>query len=185
VGPVRLSDRLRSIGIRQEGDPILREPCARFDLPREAERARQLRAELLDYIELIHSIYPFVKGVGLAAPQIGVARALAVVHPPDEEPITLLNPRVTAQSAERDQKFEGCLSFFDVRGLVSRPLSLQVSCATWDGRRRQMTLDLGLARLAAHEIDHLEGTLYLDRLPASRPPVPLTDYDGTGASWEY
>jgi peptide deformylase len=185
VGPEQLSDQLRAIGIRQEGDPILREPCATFDLPREAAKARNLRAELLEYMDAIHSLYPFVKGMGLAAPQIGVARALAVVHPPDGDPITLLNPQVVCESRDRDQKYEGCLSFFDVRGLVSRPLSLQVQCATWDGENRLVTLTKGRARLAAHEIDHLHGTLYLDRLPPATSPVPLTDYGGTGATWQY
>ncbi len=185
VGPGRLSDRLRAIGIRQEGDPILREPCTTFDLPREAEKARDLHGELLGYMDLIHSLYPFVKGMGLAAPQIGVSRALAVVQAPDEEPITLLNPQVVRESGERDQKYEGCLSFFDVRGLVSRALCMRVRCATWDGEDQLMTLKQGVARLAAHEIDHLHGTLYLDRLSPATAPVPLTEYDGSGEAWRY
>ncbi len=185
MGPGRLSDRLRAIGIRQEGDPILREPCTTFDLPREAEKARDLHGELLGYMDLIHSLYPFVKGMGLAAPQIGVSRALAVVQAPDEEPITLLNPQVVRESGERDQKYEGCLSFFDVRGLVSRALCMRVRCATWDGEDQLMTLKQGVARLAAHEIDHLHGTLYLDRLSPATAPVPLTEYDGSGEAWRY
>jgi peptide deformylase len=185
VGSGRPSDRLRAIGIRQQGDPVLRAPCARFELPAEADQARRLRAELLHRMRLIHGIHPFVKGMGLAAPQIGVPRALAVVEPPAGEPITLLNPQVVNESADRDQQYEGCLSFFDVRGLVGRPLSIRVRCAAWDGGERLFTFDRGVARLAAHEIDHLEGRLYLDRLAPATRPVPLAEYEGTGAAWLY
>lgn len=59
---------------------------------------------------------------GVAAPQIGISRAAAIVIPPDPgaEPLIMLNPQVISESAEADEQYEGCLSFFDVRGLVPR-----------------------------------------------------------------
>lgn len=61
------------------------------------------------------------KGLGLAAPQIGIGRAAAAVQPPGADPIVLLNLRITAASDEMDEKFEGCLSFFDVRAPAPAP----------------------------------------------------------------
>jgi peptide deformylase len=60
--------------------------------------------------------------MGIAAPQVGIARAAAIVIPPDPgaEPVVMLNPVVISESAEADEQYEGCLSFFDVRGLVPR-----------------------------------------------------------------
>nr|WTC07086.1 peptide deformylase [Streptomyces anthocyanicus] len=71
----------------------------------------------------IASVHTFAKGMGIAAPQIGIRRAAAVVQPaePGAGAIVLLNPRVIAASQETDDPYEGCLSFFDVRGLVPRP----------------------------------------------------------------
>ncbi|WP_414642608.1 peptide deformylase [Actinocrinis sp.] len=68
--------------------------------------------------------------MGNAAPQIGIVRAVAIVRTAQGETITLLNPRVNPrvidESARTDEQYEGCLSFFDVRGMVPRPLALQV-----------------------------------------------------------
>ncbi|MFJ2629012.1 peptide deformylase [Streptomyces sp. NPDC087532] len=72
------------------------------------------------------------KGVGLAAPQIGMGRSAAVVRPAEADPIVLLNPRVTRASGAVDEKYEGCLSFFDVRAPVSRPLHITVESVTLD-----------------------------------------------------
>ncbi|MGW7089049.1 peptide deformylase [Streptomyces sp. NPDC054871] len=85
-------------------------------------------------MESIGQVQPFTKGTGIAAPQIAVARAAAVVQPaePDAAPIVLLNPRITAYSDEMDVQYEGCLSFFDVRGLVPRPLRITVETAALD-----------------------------------------------------
>lgn len=180
-----LCAQLRALGIRQLGEDILRRPCTDFDLPREREAARALHEELLRYLAHLRGLYPFGKGLGLAAPQIGVARALAVVVPADGEPVTLLNPRVLASSAACDQKYEGCLSFFDVRGLVSRPLVIAVQSRGWDGTDSLIRLDHARARLAAHEIDHLQGRLYTDRLSPGARPVPVTEYRGSGTPWQY
>ncbi|MEU0247378.1 peptide deformylase [Streptomyces sp. NPDC006235] len=78
--------------------------------------------------ERIARVHTFAKGMGIAAPQIGVGRAAAVVQPAAEGAgaIVLLNPRVTAASEASDEQYEGCLSFFDVRGLVPRPLRITV-----------------------------------------------------------
>lgn len=72
----------------------------------------------------------------------------------------LLNPRIVRQSEQTDEQYEGCLSFFDVRGRVPRSLWLEVEHVNLAGERRANTFERALARLAAHEIDHLYGRLY-------------------------
>jgi peptide deformylase len=123
----------------------------------------------------------------LAAPQIGIDRAAAIVQPsdPDAEPLVLLNPRVVSESAETDEQYEGCLSFFDVRGLVPRPLRLEVEHTHLDGRQVITVLDTGLARLAGHEIDHLYGRLYTSRMRSGVRAISVEEYRGRGQPWTY
>jgi peptide deformylase len=180
-----LTARLRDMGIRQKGDPILRQVAKPFDLPAEADEATTLQEELLRYLERLQRIYPFNKGMGLAAPQIGVSRAMAVIKPPAGEPLVLVNPVVLESSPEADEHFEGCLSFFDVRGIVSRPRTAQVEVASLDGQRRVEVLDRSVARLAMHEIDHLQGKLYVDRLKPGTHVISLDDYRERDTAWQY
>lgn len=113
--------RLRDLGIRQEGDPVLRQECEPFDLQRERAEALALSEQLRRHVDQLQQIYPFTKGVGLAAPQIGVARAMSIVRPSQGADDIALIPTVVRQSDEQDEKYEGCLSFFDVRVPVPRP----------------------------------------------------------------
>ena len=154
-------------------------------LPDEAAIARGLGELLVAYLGPIRAAHPFGKGMGLAAPQIGISRAAAVVQLPDGQPIVLYNPRVIDASAECDEQYEGCLSFFDVRGMVPRPLRIDVEHATLDGAPHVMTFERGAARLWAHEIDHLAGILYVDLMGDDAAPVPVERYDGSGSDWSY
>src|SRR6266545_7138928 len=119
---------MRAAGIVQRSDPLLASAAEPFILPEQAEEAGRLIDELLAGMQRVRQHHVFAKGLGLAAPQIGVSRAAAIVQPSgdDSKPIVLLNPRVIDESAETDEQYEGCLSFFDVRGLVPRPLRLEV-----------------------------------------------------------
>jgi peptide deformylase len=183
---VPLSQVLTDMGIRQDGDPVLRQTATPFHLPAEAADAAALEARLLSYVPRLKAIYPFTKGVGIAAPQIGVSRALAIVQPPDSEThILLINPSVLWASEDIDQKAEGCLSFFDVRGEVSRPLAITVQTTDLDGHVSELRLDGGWARLALHEIDHLYGVLYSDRLAPGVPLLPTDKSDDALQSWDY
>ncbi|WP_084000932.1 peptide deformylase [Actinomadura kijaniata] len=138
-------------------------------------------------IERIARVHTFAKGMGIAAPQLGIGRAAAVIQPAEAGTgaIVLLNPRVTAFSPESDEQYEGCLSFFDVRGLVLRPLQITVETTTLDGTIVTTVYQQGLARLIAHEIDHLDGRLYLDRMRPGIEPIPVEQYRQTGQSWAY
>jgi peptide deformylase len=203
---VRASDRMRGIGIVQYGsagpptspgspavpsrgpsDDPLRRPARPFDLPAEETTAHEVVASLLTTLDRVEELHVFGKGVGLAAPQIGLGFAAAVVRPPEAaaDPVVLLNPRVVDVSGGSDEQYEGCLSFFDVRGLVARPLRLDVEHARSDGTRVITSFERAMARLVAHEIDHLEGRLYVDRMPHGTPLVPVEEYRDTGRPWRY
>ncbi len=184
--PDQLVQRLIEMGIRQRGDPILTTRTKPFDLPAERAEAEALRDQLLSYIPRLRSLYRFSKGVGLAAPQIGSQRSMAVVSPAeDAETILLTNPIVLSESKDQDEQYEGCLSFFDVRGSVLRPLAVRVQLTTLCGDSDVRELEGSMARLALHEIDHLWGLLYSDRLSPDATPLPLDQYRGTDTPWNH
>ncbi|MEV0264950.1 peptide deformylase [Streptomyces sp. NPDC050617] len=177
---------MRDLGVVQHGAGILTEPTRAFDLPTDRDEAEHITDELFAAMERIGQIHPFAKGMGIAAPQIGIARAAAVVQPPGDAPaIILLNPRITAHSGETDEQYEGCLSFFDVRGLVPRPLKITVDTTALTGERVTTVYEHGLARLVHHEIDHLDGLLYTARMRAGVEPIPIEEYRQTGSAWVY
>ncbi|MBT2527429.1 peptide deformylase [Streptomyces sp. ISL-99] len=184
------SEQMRELGIVQYGAPILAEPARLFLLPNEREAADTVIGQLLDAMARLRRAHDFSgKGLGLAAPQIGIGRAAAVVQPPGADPIVLLNPRIAVASEEMDEKFEGCLSFFDVRAPVPRPLRITVETVTPDGRAATAVYERGEARLIGHEIDHVDGLVLLNRMRPGVKPVPVEEYrtmaEATGRGWSY
>ncbi|MFF6884637.1 peptide deformylase [Streptomyces sp. NPDC012421] len=184
---VRPSEQMRDLGVVQRGAPVLAEPARAFDLPTERQAAERAVEQLFSAMERIGQVHPFAKGMGLAAPQIAIGRAAAVVQPPGPEtpPIVLLNPRITDRSPDEDEQYEGCLSYFDVRGLVPRPLRITVETTTLEGQTVSTVYERGLARLVHHEIDHLDGLLYTARMRAGVAPIPVEEYRQTGRAWAY
>jgi peptide deformylase len=183
----RASARMRGIGIVQRGSDLLRQRARHFQLPREEAEARDAVIGLLSTLDRLESLHDFSKGVGLAAPQIGRSVAAAVVRPPERaaEPVVLLNPRIVGESRDTDEQYEGCLSFFDYRGIVERPLRIEVEHARVDGTRIITSFDEAMARLVSHEIDHLEGRLYVDRMAVETTLVPVGEYLQSGRPWSY
>lgn len=187
---LRPSERMRGAGIVQRGAPMLDRPARWFDLPEQASLASDIVARLLDALHLVGELHEFSKGMGLAAPQLGIGWAATVIRAPLGQdlgggPIVLLNPRVVGESVDRDEQYEGCLSFFDVRGMVSRPLLLEVEHEDLSGNRTVTTFTKGMARLVAHEVDHLGGLLYTDRMAPDGRLVPVEEYQDQGQPWRY
>ena len=120
-------------------------------------------------------------GVGLAAPQVGQLIRVLVIHIPEEEPLALINPGVVKGAGERLVE-EGCLSIPGWRGEVKRSVTVTVKALNREGKqvRIKATDDL-LAQALEHEIDHLDGVLYVDRLSSPDklwklpPPEELED----------
>ncbi|MEV5433157.1 peptide deformylase [Streptomyces sp. NPDC052701] len=184
---VRPSEQMRELGVVQRGASILAEPARAFDLPAERREAEQTVEQLFSAMQRIGQTHPFAKGMGLAAPQIAIGRAAAVVQPPDPgtPPIVLMNPRITDRSDETGEQFEGCLSYFDVRGLVPRPLRITVETTTLEGQTVSAVYERGLARLIHHEIDHLDGLLDTARMRTGAAPISVEEYRQTGRAWTY
>ncbi|MFJ9380209.1 peptide deformylase [Streptomyces sp. NPDC101455] len=158
---MRPSEQMRDLGIVQYGARILAEPARTFRLPAEQAKADSV-------MERLTAAHDFSgKGLGLAAPQVGINRAAAVVRPPGVDPIVLLNPRITGSSQATDERYEGCLSLFDVRALPPRTLQIAFETTALDGTTVTTAYKHGTARLIAHEIDHL-----LSGVAATAPPRP-------------
>lgn len=103
------------------------------------------------------------EGLGLAAPQVAILRRAAVVVDNDETMIELINPEIVWQSDETVGAFEGCLSCPDKRGYVMRSVKVKVKAQDRNGKEFEKELEDMAARAACHEIDHLDGILFIDK----------------------
>lgn len=112
-----------------------------------------------DMIETLEN----AQGVGLAANQVGVLQRVIVIQLPEEEPRVFVNPELIRQEGEREVG-EGCLSIPGYRGLVKRSVDVRVKGLDRKGKSVRVNADGLLAQALEHEIDHLNGVLYIDRL---------------------
>jgi peptide deformylase len=141
------------------GSPVLRQraaPVAAVD-----DEVQRLVDDLFETMRA-------AKGVGLAANQVGVARRVAVVDTGEETPppLVLVNPRIVQTSDVTETVEEGCLSIPDIYGDVERPLAVVLEALDREGRPYRIDLSGFKARAVQHEIDHLDGVLFLDYLSA-------------------
>ena len=113
-----LTQTARSLGIVQADAAILQHAAAPFELPRQAAEAAHVLDRLTNTLDRFATVHNFRSGLGLSAPQLGIPRAAAAIRAPHGERHAVLNLRIIAQSADTDEEYEGCLSCFDVRGLI-------------------------------------------------------------------
>jgi len=117
--------------------------------------------------DMLRSMYS-AKGIGLAAPQVGIAKRMLVIDLDIENstslPLVMINPEITTVSAGIDTYEEGCLSIPGVYLDVVRPSTIKVSFRDEMGRPRKMNANGLMARCIQHEIDHLNGVLFVDRV---------------------
>ena len=117
--------------------------------------------------DMLKSMYS-AKGIGLAAPQVGIHKQLLVIdldlENPTNPPLVLINPEIISASASIDTYEEGCLSIPGVYLDVIRPSSIKLSFRDEMGRPKKLNADGLLARCIQHEIDHLNGVLFVDRV---------------------
>ena len=117
--------------------------------------------------EMLQSMYS-AKGIGLAAPQVGISQELLVIDINFEdsaaEPLILINPEITAFGSTLNSYEEGCLSIPGVYLNVIRPSTIKLKFRDEMGRPRKMNADGLLARCIQHEVDHLKGVLFVDRV---------------------
>ena len=117
--------------------------------------------------ELINALHEG-KGVGLAAPQVGLLERIFVVHVEDDEPRVFINPSIIETSQETVKYEEGCLSIPGIYTDVVRPRAVKIQA--WNEKGRPFTLEAAgfVARVILHEYDHLEGILFIDRIPEQK-----------------
>ncbi len=140
--------------IRIKGDPILRKKS------RTVEKIDDRTLELLSDME---ETMKEAKGLGLAAPQVGVLRRLVVVDMQDGKgTIKMINPTIVQKSDEMQENLEGCLSIPGKTGLVDRPKNLVLEYMDENGKTINLECDEYKAVCVCHEIDHLDGVLYTD-----------------------
>ena len=137
------------------------------------DETRRLARDLFD------TMYE-AEGVGLAAPQVGISRRVLVVDVPAAESAdgarqvhALVNPVVTRSSARTERESEGCLSIPGIEEAVTRPVRVTVKALSPDGEPVRIDADGLLARVLQHEIDHLDGVLFIDRLSPFKRKIVL------------
>ena len=140
-------------------DPLLRKKAAPIE---------RVDAALLKLAENMLATMYDAPGIGLAAPQVGVLRRLIVMDPSrDEEakqPLIMVNPVILDRGSEMRTHEEGCLSIPDVTAEIERPAMTRVGFIDTEGKSREQTLEGIWSTLVQHEIDHLNGVLFIDYL---------------------
>ena len=139
--------------VRFYPDPVLKKP---------AEPVTDFDGELAAFVEELLATMRISDGVGLAAPQVGVLKKIAVVEY-EGSSYVLINPRLIEQGGEQEGE-EGCLSFPGIYASVKRPEWARIEAQDERGESRVQRVEGFLARAFLHEMDHLEGRLFIDRL---------------------
>jgi peptide deformylase len=140
-------------------DPILR---------KKAKPIERVDAELSRLVDDMLATMYEAPGIGLAAPQLGILRRLIVMDPAKDEapksPIVMVNPEILERSQEMRVHDEGCLSIPDFTAEIERPAKTRVSYVDPQGKKKEAELEGIWSTLVQHEIDHLNGVLFIDYL---------------------
>lgn len=141
--------------VRKIGDEILR---------KKSRAVEKIDERIIQILDDLAETMQYEDGVGLAAPQVGILKRLIVVDGGEEKGILkLINPEVIYEEGEQFES-EGCLSVPDRSGVVRRPAKVQVKALNTDGKEVIYEGTGLLARALCHEIDHLEGILFIDKV---------------------
>ena len=152
--------------VRQIGDPVLHAP---------AKRPRLSRAELEALVGRMFASMLVARGIGIAASQIGVPLRIAIMDV-DAAGIVALEPAIEWTSEEKEETSEGCLSVRGLYGMLERPIAARIVASDVTGKRFTVVGDEFGAQCLLHETDHLNGTLYVDRLK-SRDDLHIVEPD--------
>ncbi|MDO4464523.1 MAG: peptide deformylase [Bacillota bacterium] len=140
--------------IREIGDPVLNKKC------KEVNELTDRTRELID--DMFDTMYE-ANGVGLAAPQVGILKRIVVIDVTGEDPILLINPVIMESSGEQ-RGYEGCLSVPGKNGIVTRPNYVKIKAYNEEMKPFELEGTELLARAICHELEHLDGHLYVDRV---------------------
>jgi peptide deformylase len=143
-----------AVEVRQIGDPVLHA---------QAKKPRLSRPELEALVARMFASMVVARGIGIAAPQIGVPLRIAIMDV-DQAGIVALEPTIEWMSEEKEETSEGCLSVRGMYGMLERPVAARLVADDITGKRFTLVGDEFGAQCMLHETDHLNGTLYVDRL---------------------
>ena len=165
----------KNLQILKLGNPILRL------IAKELTREEILSSEIQELIPKMWSMMREAGGIGLAAPQIGISIQLAVIklendserydNLEDSEEFIIFNPKLEVLDEKKQGFWEGCLSVPGLRGYVERPRKLKIKYLDEHAIERQVIVEDFLATVFQHELDHLFGYLYVDRLDSTKDLV--------------
>ena len=153
--------------IREIGDPVLNKSCK--TVTEITDRTRQL---IDDMFETMYD----AEGVGLAAPQVGILKRIVVVDVTGEDPILLINPVIMETSGEQTGN-EGCLSVPGTTGVVTRPNYVKVKAYNENMEPFEIEGTELLARAFCHEIEHLDGHLYVEKVEGELMNTESPDFE--------
>ena len=153
--------------IREIGDEILTKRCR--EVKEMTPRIRELIEDMLD------TMYE-ANGVGLAAPQVGILKRIVVIDTTGEDPYILINPRIVATSGEQTG-MEGCLSVPGKSGQVTRPNYVKAVALDVNMQEFELEGTELLARAICHELDHLDGHLYVEKVEGDLVVNSIDDLD--------
>ena len=153
---------MSELEIVEAGDPILREPARRLSTE------EILGAQIQGLIHDMRNAMQDVGGVGLAAPQMGSGVRVFIVEDPTTDPPipfrVFINPELSFPTVEQSVAFEGCLSVPGFQAMVRRATTVVIEALDDKGRAFELEADGWHARSLQHELDHLDGTLFIDRM---------------------
>lgn len=165
--------RLGHPNIRQGTEPVSPEEL----------HSPEIRRLIDDMVETMRD----ANGVGIAAPQVHVSKQIIVIEVSPENPrypnqpavplMVLLNPIITEHAETTEEGWEGCLSVPDLRGFVPRWTRVKVTGLDRQGQAVQLDAEGFFARVIQHEVDHLNGRVFLDRLPDLKTLTHLREYE--------
>ncbi|HEY3133023.1 MAG TPA: peptide deformylase [Gemmatimonadaceae bacterium] len=155
------------LDIRVLGDPVLRKPTKRV-----TEITDELKQLIADMFETMYA----AEGIGLAAPQVGRSERLAVVDV-DGAKFTLINPQVLSREGVTEKAEEGCLSIPDIYGDVERLGTVTIRATDENGNEYEASGSELLGRCLQHEIDHLDGKLFIDYLSPLKRRAAMSKWE--------
>ena len=162
----------RVLEIAELGAPVIRE--------RAVEITNFQDSALQAFIDDLFVTADDRHGMGIAAPQVYASKRIIILSPrpnarypyaPTMEPTAMINPEMTWSSSETEKDWEGCLTVPGLRGLVPRHRAIRVQYQTREGALKDAAFEGFLARIFQHEVDHLDGVVFLDRMETTKDLV--------------
>lgn len=152
------------LNVIKEGDPVLRKKCRPVE---------EITPRIIQLLDDMHETLEKAQGIGLAAPQVGVLRRIVIVEIEDKK-YEMINPEII-ETKGKQEEIEACLSVPDKYGLVKRPQWVKVRATDRNGKVYEVSGNGLMARCFCHELDHLDGTLYIDKAIEMYDPDDIED----------